>query len=142
MKKVLIFAAAVIALTSCGNSTQKNDETTVANDSTAVVEEVGFFGEYEGTLPAADCEGIKTNLVINNDSTYTLKSEYIGIKDGTFETSGVYKMPNDSLLELITPSSGEKTYYRILGNEKVMLSDEKGTINNGELSEYYILTKK
>lgn len=142
MKKVLIFAAAVIALTSCGNSTQKNDETTVANDSTAVVEEVGFFGEYEGTLPAADCEGIKTNLVINNDSTYTLKSEYIGIKDGTFETSGVYKMPNDSILELITPSSGEKTYYRILGNEKVMLSDEKGTINNGELSEYYILTKK
>lgn len=142
MKKVLIFAATVIALTSCGNSTQKNDETTVANDSTAVVEEVGFFGEYEGTLPAADCEGIKTNLVINNDSTYTLKSEYIGIKDGTFETSGVYKMPNDSLLELITPSSGEKTYYRILGNEKVMLSDEKGTINNGELSEYYILTKK
>ena len=121
MKKVLIFAAAVIALTSCGNSTQKNDETTVANDSTAVVEEVGFFGEYEGTLPAADCEGIKTNLVINNDSTYTLKSEYIGIKDGTFETSGVYKMPNDSLLELITPSSGEKTYYRILGNEMFLI---------------------
>ena len=103
----------------------KNNETTVNNDSTAVVNEVSFFGEYEGTLPAADCEGIKTTLTVNSDSTYTLKSEYIGIKDGTFETSGVYKMPNDSLLELITPSSGEKTYYRIIDNEKVMLSDEK-----------------
>ena len=142
MKKALFFAVAIFALTSCGNSTQKNNETTVNNDSTAVVNEVSFFGEYEGTLPAADCEGIKTTLTVNSASTYTLISEYIGIKDGTFETSGVYKMPNDSLLELINPSSGEKTYYRIIDNEKVMLSDEKGTVNDGELAEYYILSKK
>lgn len=142
MKKVLILAAAIFALTSCGNANQKTEEIAVANDSTAVVEEINFFGQYEGTLPAADCEGIKTTLTVNRDSTYSLKSEYIGIKDGTFETSGVYKMPNDSLLELITPSSGEKTYYRILDNEKVMLSDEKGTVNDGELAEYYILSKK
>ena len=70
MKKALFFAVAIFALTSCGNSTQKNNETTVNNDSTAVVNEVSFFGEYEGTLPAADCEGIKTTLNVNIDSTY------------------------------------------------------------------------
>lgn len=68
-----------------------------------------LFGTYEGTLPAADCEGIKTILVINEDKTYTLKSEYIGREDATFETSGIYHIIGDSIMELVTPSSGEKT---------------------------------
>ena len=55
-----------------------------------MLEKSHLFGVYEGTLPAADCKGIKTMLVINEDKTYTLKSEYIGKKDATFETCGVY----------------------------------------------------
>ena len=101
-----------------------------------------LFGTYEGTLPAADCEGIKTILVINEDKTYTLKSEYIGREDATFETSGIYHIIGDSIMELVTPSSGEKTYYRMLNNRQVMLSDKEGTISQSLLAEHYILNKK
>lgn len=85
---------------------------------------------------------IKTMLVINADKTYTLKSEYIGKKDATFETCGVYHIIGDSIIELITPSSGEKTYYRMLNNKQVMLSNKEGDINKGSLAEHYILNKK
>lgn len=51
-------------------------------------------------------------------------------------------MIGDSNSELITPSSGEKTYYRMLNNKQVMLSDKEGTVNKGSLAEHYILNKK
>ena len=51
-------------------------------------------------------------------------------------------MIGDSIIELITPSSGEKTYYRMLNNKQVMLSDKEGTVNKGSLAEHYVLNKK
>ena len=48
----------------------------------------------------------------------------------------------DSIMELVTPSSGEKTYYRMLNNRQVMLSDKEGTISQSLLAEHYILNKK
>ena len=68
--------------------------------------------------------------------------DYIGKKDATFETCGVYHIIGDSIIELITPSSGEKTYYRMLNNKQVMLSNKEGDINKGSLAEHYILNKK
>ncbi len=45
-------------------------------------------------------------------------------------------------MELVTPSSGEKTYYRMLNNRQVMLSDKEGTISQSLVAEHYILNKK
>ena len=143
MKMIFLWAVFLVVMISC-NSSQKNNaqikNSEIKTESQAQTS--NLFGTYEGTLPAADCEGIKTMLVINEDKTYTLKSEYIGQKDATFETSGVYHMIGDSIIELVTPSSREKTYYRMLNNKQVMLSDKEGTINQGSLAEHYILNKK
>lgn len=95
-------------------------------------------GTFEGTMPAADCEGIRTVLTVNEDSTYTLTREYLGVKDGLFETSGIYHSAGNGLIELATPSSGEKTYFKHVENG-YMLSDSIGTVNDGELAGYYIL---
>ena len=99
-------------------------------------------GTYEGILPAADCEGIRTALTLNNDNTYVLRSEYIGEKDAIFESKGSYHFINGRLMELAQSSSNEKSYYKILDGSKVMLSDKEGTVNQGVLAEYYILKKK
>lgn len=143
MKMIFLWAILLVVMVSC-NSSQKNNNQ-VENGETkteSLVEVSNLFGTYEGTLPAADCEGIKTMLIINEDKTYTLRSEYIGEKDAIFETSGVYHMVGDSIIELVTPSSEEKTYYRMLNDEQLMLSDKEGTINQGSLAEHYILRKK
>lgn len=140
--KFLLMGTLVVALAGCkGSATKNSTQAKTTEAATEVATKANdFYGTYEGTLPCADCEGIKTTLTVNADSTYYLKSEYLGVKDGIFETNGVYNLLNNDLLELITPSSGEKTYYKILENS-VMLSDEKGTINEGELAEYYVLKK-
>ena len=95
-------------------------------------------GTFEGTLPAASSEGIRTSLTVNADSTYSYKQEYIGEKDANFETSGVYHLIGKDLIELVTPSSREKTYYKRV-ETGYMLSDSLGTVNQGELAKHYIL---
>ena len=88
---IFLWAIFGVVMISC-NSSQKNN-TQIENceiKTESQVQTSNLFGVYEGTLPAADCKGIKTMLVINEDKTYTLKSEYIGKKDATFETCGVY----------------------------------------------------
>ena len=143
MKMIFLWAIFGVVMISC-NSSQKNNapikNREIKTESQAHTS--NLFGTQEGTLPAADCEGIKTILVINEDKTYTLKSEYIGREDATFETSGIYHIIGDSIMELVTPSSGEKTYYRMLNNRQVMLSDKEGTISQSLLAEHYILNKK
>lgn len=142
MKKNFLSVAAfafLLLAVGCNGSSQKKQVAEAPQQEE--VQSVEVFGTYEGTLPAADCEGIETSLTINSDSTYTLQSEYIGVDDGKFLVSGVYNLIDGELLELITPSSGDKTYYKIVA-DGVMLSDSLGTENQGELAKHYVLKKK
>lgn len=38
-------------------------------------------GTYEGILPCADCEGIKTSLTLDAGGSYTVEREYLGKAD-------------------------------------------------------------
>ena len=149
MKKLMILGA-VLLLAACGGknpqtATNSTDSTQVAAaDSAATdsaVADTSCCGTYRGTLPAADCEGIKTVLTISSDSTYSLSSDYIGKKNGQFVTSGVYHMKPGKLLELVTPSSGELTYYKIKDAQSVVLTDSLGNEPEGELAKQYVLKK-
>ena len=142
-RKILLAITVVTIMISCNNAGQKKKNNQVENQvNTEIQAEVAnIYGTYQGTFPAADCEGIKTTLTINDDKTYSLISEYIGVKDGNFETNGTYNVIDETLIELVTPSSGEKKYYKILDSNRIMLSDELGAINNGELADLYILKK-
>ena len=145
MKKtnLALAAALLISMTACTNSPKKEAATTdqattaagaTATDTTTLV----MTGTFEGTLPAASSEGIRTSLTVNADSTYSYKQEYIGEKDANFETNGIYHLIGKDLIQLVTPSSGEKTYYKRV-ETGYMLSDSLGTVNQGELAEHYIL---
>lgn len=147
MKKtplMFLASAALIAFTACTGAKNNEAETAVDSVATEVAEVVAptHIGTYEGTLPCADCDGIKTTLTIKDEQTYDLRSEYLNKKDGLFEESGVYNLVDDGkIIELVTPSAGTKTYYKILENA-VVLSDSLGTVNEGELAEMYILKKQ
>lgn len=149
MRKKLFQVTALccaMTFTACGgNSSNATDASTSQTDTTMTAVTTSSSlptGTFEGTLPCADCEGIQTQLVLRADSTYDLRSQYLGEKDGVFETSGVYHQKADKLIELVTPSSGEKTYYKVLDESSIMLSDSLGTENQGELAPHYVLKKK
>lgn len=150
-KKMIYFAmaAAVALTTSCnGKKTVSADadhdstsvaDTTVAGDN---VDLTTVAGTYEGTLPAADCPGIKTVLTINADSTYELKQDYIERKDGHDEASGVLQVLNGNVLMLVRPSSGEHTFYKVKDSKSIVMTDSLGNEAEGEMAKLYVLTKK
>lgn len=145
MKATYLFLgiALVVAMSSCSNKQKKAEQTTETTEEVVVVDETpAHIGTFEGTLPCADCPGIKTVLIINADSTYSFTSEYLEKEDGLFEQSGVYSLVNNGeVLELVTPSTGEKIYFRIVA-DGVAVSDAEGTVNEGERAQDYVLTKK
>lgn len=146
---LMIFAVMSLALmTSCnGNKTAQN---AVNNDSvnvadTAVNENVDLAsvaGTYEGTLPAADCPGIKTVLTINADKTYELKQDYIDRKDGHDEASGVLELLDGNVLMLVRPSSGEHTFYKVKDDKSIIMTDSLGNEPEDDMAKLYVLTKK
>ncbi len=64
---------------------ENTDTTNVADSANEniAVDLAAVAGTYEGTLPAADCPGIKTVLTINADSTYQLQQDYMTAKTDT-----------------------------------------------------------
>lgn len=142
-------AAAVALTTSCNgkktvSADADHDSTSVA-DTTVAGENVDLTtvaGTYEGTLPAADCPGIKTVLTINVDSTYELKQDYIDRKDGHDEASGVLQVLNGNVLMLVRPSSGEHTFYKVKDSKSIVMTDSLGNEAEGEMAKLYVLTKK
>ena len=142
---LLMATAIIMAMSGCAGSqkktTQKEKEVTAMGTGIASTGNEDYYGTYEGTLPCADCGGIRTTLKINSDTTYELRSEYLGEKNGVFEESGIYNIIGENIIELVTPSSGEKIFYKVL-DAAVALSDSLGTLNTGELAEHYVLKKQ
>lgn len=149
-KLIVLTVGALAVLSSCtekkttANATDK-DSTSVV-DTTATddnyVDLAAVSGTYEGTLPAADCPGIKTVLTIKADSTYKLQQDYIDKKNGHDEASGVFKVLDGKGLVLVRPSSGEQTYYKVKDNNSIVMTDSLGVEPEGETAKLYVLKKK
>lgn len=141
MKKLISAMALVVALlsTACsggGNTAPAPREAATPTTDTA------YCGTYQGTLPAADCPGIKTVLTIAADSTYTLSSQYIDRQAQPVVTSGVYHLKQGGkLIELVTPSSGEKTYYKIKDAKSIVMTDSAGIEPQGPTAKFYVLKR-
>ena len=120
----------------------KNDSVSVADSVSADVDLAAVAGTYEGTLPAADCPGIKTVLTINADSTYQLQQDYIDRKDGHDEASGVLQVLDGNVMMLVRPSSGEHSFYKVKDSKSIVMTDSLGNEPEGETAKLYVLTKK
>ena len=149
--KLIVLAISSLAImTSCtGKKTAPN---AADNDSANVVDTTAsnkdnvdltsVAGTYEGTLPAADCPGIKTVITINADSTYLLKQDYIDKKDGHDEASGIFKVLDGKVLMLVRPSTGEQTFYKVKDANSIIMTDSMGVEPEGETAKLYVLKKK
>ncbi|MDD6687181.1 copper resistance protein NlpE [Sodaliphilus pleomorphus] len=141
MKKLILAMALVVALLSTACSGGGNTAP-APREAAAPTTDTAYCGTYQGTLPAADCPGIKTVLTIAADSTYTLSSQYIDRQAQPVVTSGVYHLKQGGkLIELVTPSSGEKTYYKIKDAKSIVMTDSAGIEPQGPTAKFYVLTR-
>ena len=97
-----------------------------------------YRGTYEGTLPAADCPGIRTTLTLNPDGTYGLHMKYID-RAAEFDETGIFTV-KENLLTLTRLDDGSEEYYKVEENRLRMLDAEKQPVT-GALAENYVLQK-
>ncbi len=142
-----------IAAVSCNNTKSTTVSETTQNDSVKQKEEAAQIdpghnsqnsldwpGQYKGTIPCADCEGIEVTLAIQEDGAYYRTLNYLGkpsepvLERGKFQwnTTGNY-------IRLQLPNSLVQWYQ--VGEDVLYHLDNNGKRIEGELAELYTLRK-
>lgn len=153
MKKMLLGAVSVCLLMGCtGNTKTEGSKQDALNGSVERVQTAQntiektndncyiscVVGVYTGTLPAASSPGIKTELTLNDDQTFTLLSEFLEEKDGKFTEQGTFDITGGILTT--TAKGGTISYFKVEQDQLRMLNQDKQEIT-GELAAFYVLKK-
>ncbi|GAB3646673.1 hypothetical protein GCM10028791_07290 [Echinicola sediminis] len=146
-------------LVACDPSPQENSNNSI-NETTEAADKpletgTSTWYTYEGTVPCADCSGIKMTLYLENhpDKTsrgFRLKETFLGTPEGdrTFETSGRYEViygtnenPGAMLISLIDENGSifKNFLQEKDGNSFTLLDQNKKKIDS---TLNYKLTKK
>ena len=138
-RKVVILAAAAVALASCGGNAPRRSAQQEAGafkpDMHNAETSLDYRGTYRGVLPAADCPGIETTLTLKPDGTYSLHEEYLE-RDARFDTEGAYTLHGN----LLTLEGSDTTWYKVEENRLRRLTTDRKEVE-GPLAEHYVLRK-
>jgi uncharacterized lipoprotein NlpE involved in copper resistance len=161
-KTALVFSLLAISLAACSKQPTTEEKTAVAATSEVTASQpvsatsevsapaptadtaqtaLDWAGTYKGTMPCADCDGIKTKLKLNDNKTYELSRKYEGNKnteqkskvEGTF----TFDAKNPSIISLGAPEN-RKIF---IGENFVQFLDEDGNKITGPMADLYKLTK-
>ena len=100
---------------------------------------IDWAGTYKGVLPCADCEGIETEVVLNDDGTFQQTRTYLG-KDGDPDvSSGSFTWKEDGATVIL--ASGEESTQYWVSEGRIVQLDTEGNKIEGEMAEKYVLPK-
>ena len=98
-------------------------------------------GTYKGVTPCADCEGIETEITLNDDLTYRIKTKYLGKGDGkVLEEKGSFVWDKTGGSITLQAVKGAPSQYKV-GENRLIQLDIEGNIISGALAEKYVLKK-
>lgn len=151
MKKAFLAAGltlSVFVIVSCNNTAKTQQDATdepASADSIYATRHVSegtavFEGVYTGTLPCADCEGIDTELAVNTDNTFVIRTRYIGKKATIFGVKGTYSWNSEHTIITLTDVKDGPNQY-LVGENTLTQLDMAGNKITGELAAKYVLKK-
>ncbi len=104
---------------------------------------VKIEGNFEGIIPCADCEGIKAELAIKSDSTYTFKFTYLGTDAEPYVATGNWKIDEKGRLVLLAPDGKRvEQYFKIVSQNEVKMLDGDGNEITGTNLNFSLLRIK
>ncbi|HLQ99269.1 MAG TPA: copper resistance protein NlpE [Sphingobacterium sp.] len=162
MKKTILLAPIMVAFlfTACNNASNNQEASDNESETEELMEDtesmdepedeeiadmhnsensLDWAGTYEGTLPCADCPGIKMELKINSDETYSLYQEYLE-RDMKGTETGTFSWDEDGNIVTLTNEDGREDLYQV-GENQLFRLDPEGNRVQGELADQYILKK-
>ncbi len=148
-KNILTLILVASALTSCNTpSTSDADKDSTATSETETIIDGGhnsrnsldFTGTYAGVLPCADCEGIKTEITLNEDGTFIKETTYLGKGgDNVVEEKGDYSW-NAAGQQILLEGQEAPNQYSV-GESTLTQLDMSGQKIEGDLAAMYVLKK-
>ena len=142
----------ILLILSCKNETNKefnkntkttktkNDHYTVASKAHNSKNSLDYHGIYKGTIPCADCEGIKTAIALAKDGSYVRTIQYLGKEIGGTQSSGTYSWNSKGSVIKIVFTSGETQLYQV-GENVLFHLDRDGNKIESNLADRYKLLK-
>ncbi len=100
-------------------------------------------GNYQGTTPCEDCDGIQTVIQLNTDNTYKLIAKYIGKGDSVYQEKGIvlWKKEGNYIVMLKDGFTANDSSFALLSKDRLTLLDQNGKRIGGVAGPYYILKK-
>lgn len=144
-KIALILIAVSILVLSCGSKSKNTSQTAevILKEVETAENLFNWEGTYEGILPCADCEGIKTELTITNDREYILSIHYLTEKnDGPRESAEGKILWEENNIRLLGSGTFDSSSYFKVEKDQLRYLDVNGEEVTGELADKYILKKK
>lgn len=141
----LFVATTAMLLSGCspepaGNAGPASTSTAAAMSSNSR-NALDWAGTYQGVLPCASCEGIKTTITLTADGQYQLQSIYLGEEPANqFDESGSFSWDDSGGKIRLNSESNEARWFRVEENALRQLDIEAEVIS-GELAEHYRLAK-
>lgn len=137
LKMLVVSAAVAFTAISCAS----NNKPEQIDEHSAEIS-LDWQGIYSGVLPCADCEGIETELTLNDDNTYMLISTYLGVDPVVSDTlSGSFHWHGNNI-HLDGIREGERSPNFKVEENRVKHLDMEGNEITGDLASYYILNKE
>src|SRR5690606_28741050 len=107
---------------------EKEKGVTMDNSRTSL----DWDGYYVGTLPCADCPGIKTELELNADQTFILRETYLDRDVASRVTTGSFNW-NGQGNAIRLNSDGERTINYLVGENTLIQLDVNGNRITGPI---------
>lgn len=136
----------VVVLFSCNSKKQNSGKKSIETEETENQIPVGdnsqvsvdWNGVYQGVVPCADCEGIKTQITLNANLTYIKETLYLGENDQVEREEGKFEWGSGG--KEITLGNGGQRY--LVGENRLFHLDREGNRIQGDLEDKYILQKE
>jgi uncharacterized lipoprotein NlpE involved in copper resistance len=146
MKKILGVLSMALIMGSCGDSGEQENNASVvpAPDTSAAQSPVEYkkviTAAYSGVIPCADCDGVETNLTLFADTTFELRTTYIG--KNPKDTAGLNSAINGRFMMHSDTVHLEGAESRYLKTDAALFQlDKTGKIMTGKKAEKYELKK-
>ncbi len=148
MQLLYLFAALLVIGCKDGEKPEATQDTvptettdpTPATETSGTKPEATWLGNYAGVLPCRkDCEGLKTEIEVRTDSTYTLSSQALGQEDKPRNFKGTYHF--DTAKSTITLDA-EGDHLKFLVQDGMLKKlDKFGDPEQGAPQEKYLLKR-
>lgn len=135
--KWTVGSLAAITLAAGACQSKKNTSNQPADTEHNSQNSLDWAGTYQGTLPCADCPGIRYTITLNDDNSYQLKTQYLEKGDSVFTENGTFRW--DEAGGHITLAERDEKFQ--VGENQLIHLDTEGNRITGNLAEHYILRK-